>query len=143
MHLREQIRNEAAAAIGGLTSTAGRVHIARVFPLDQHQMPAWVVNTGTEEVSEVAMGGQQARALELIFTGVARATSGAALMSALDSMAAELEAVLLPGAFTAVHELELISTEVDVDADETDQALGAISVTYRATYATSFGAASA
>lgn len=144
MHKRQAIRDEAAAAIAGLTTTGSRVFTSRFFPLTQAQFPCWVVSTdGEEEVEADSMGGGQARELDLIFTGMARATTGDVLEDTLDTMAEELEQAVMRSAFTELDNLELVSTAFDVAVDETDQALGAIVVTYVATYFTTMGAPSA
>lgn len=149
MHIRERIRNEAVAAIGALTTTGGNVFEEVFFSLEQAELPGWIVFTGDEaiETVSIAMGSEpiQERALELIFEGSARGTSGVAMKRLLEDMLEELEGAIIKSAFTDLEALDLSTVEIEpADLEQpADQAIGTIVVTYVATYITTKGAASA
>ena len=146
MHKRERIRSEAVTAATGLTTTGANAFNELIFPLAQTELPAWVVSAGDEEIETVAIedggdGNLQERQLELVFTGVARATSGELLQDTFDDMLEELEAAVLITAFTDLFSLDLSSVEFELDVDEVDSAQGSMVVTYVAGYETTKGAA--
>ena len=143
MHIRQQIREEAVTLASGLTTTGSNVYNEQLFPLEQEELPAWVVFTRNEDVESDSMGGGQMRQLEVLFSGNARGTNGRNLKNTLDTMLEELEEVALKTAFTNVSAFELINVEYEPDVEETDAAMGELVVTYRATYFTNQGSPSA
>jgi hypothetical protein len=143
MHLRQQIREQAVAIATGLTTTGANVYNEQLHPLEQNQLPAWIATTGEESIEEVDMTDLQERQLELVMIGVARATTGRILKNTLETMLEELELAFLVTAFSDLTALELVRIEFDSDAEDTDQAEGAIIATFVATYQTTMGAPSA
>lgn len=148
-HVRASVRAAAAVLIGKgtpaneLTTTGSNVFTTRLFPLKTDSTPCWVVTTDDEEDVETdGMGGQQSREMSLIFSGFARSTTGDELEDTLDTMAEELESVMTPSALSGsgVKLLALDTTEFDFDVDETDQAFGMITLTFKALYYTVQGA---
>ncbi len=143
-HVRTQIRKQAAEIAKGLATTGERVYPSRFYTLEQLKLPCWIVATDGEEESERSdMAGVIERELPLTFTGLLRTHDGPTLEDALDTMAEELEAVVVKNAFGAglLKSLTLIGSEIDTDVDgETDQAFGAVILTYRAIYETKQGA---
>lgn len=144
MHARQQIRQAAVALITGLTTTGTRVYDSRFFELEATQVPAWAVYTTEEaEESEIsAMGGQLERVCNLSFVGLARALTGTALQTTLDTMAEELEEVVLRNSITGA-ELILSGTEWEFDTEESDAAEGKVTLTYACRYYTNQGAPAA
>lgn len=147
-HARATIRAAAAELIGKgtpaneLASTGSNVFTTRMLPLESTNLPCWVVATDDEEDVETdGMGGQQSREMSLIFSGIAAAVTGDELEDVLDTMAEELETVMVPSALAAfgVKALLLDTTEWDFDVDETNKVFGQISLTYRALYYTDQG----
>ena len=140
-HARQQIRESAVTLITGLSTTGTNVHDSRQFELEQTDLPAWIVYTSDEEEeAELShMGGNLARTLTLSFAGIARSLTGLALQQTLDAMAEELETVVTKNAITGA-ELIYSGTEWDFDIEETDQALGRMTVSYACRYYTDQGA---
>jgi hypothetical protein len=142
-HIRQTIRQAAAATITGLATTGANVFQSRLFPIDAENLPCWVVRTEEEEAELVDMDGGLDRELALIFQGVARAAFGETLENTLDDMAEELETVLLQNTIPGIDSLIYVGTTPEFDTDDTDSAIGYITIAYRAKYFTDQGAPSA
>lgn len=128
-HARQTIREAAATLLTGLTSTGSRVFQSRMVP--QTTLPCLLVTTNDEEIVPGTIGNIIERQLELIITGVAKASSAD---DALDTVAAEVETAM--AGFTYRNEL----TRIEVDFDEAlEKSAGRIMLTYRITYLTATG----
>lgn len=142
-HVRTQIRNLAVSTATGLGLTGSNVFESRLHPLSQSQLPCWIVSADEEETENItmSMGGvpEQQRTLMLEFNGYARGVSG--VEDSLDSMAEQLEAVILPAAFASLaKDIVLESTEVQLVTEDLDNTFGIVTVVYRVTYHTTAGA---
>jgi hypothetical protein len=137
-HVRRQIRDLAVSTALGLPTTGTRVFNARLYPLGQADLPCWIVSTDEGETSDqMTLPGRQDRSLTLTFSGYARAD----VFATLDTMAEELEAVILPSAFRAVaKDVTLTETAFESSVDELDNQFGAIVLTYTVRYHTIRGA---
>lgn len=144
MHLRQDLRDQAVALATGLATTGARAYNSRIFPVDQTELPCWIVTTEEgDEAEDAGMGGAQDRVFRVVFVGQARAASGELLAELLDTMAEELETVVTRQAFTGAAQAAYRSTEFELDAEQTDQALGGMRVTYEVTFFVTQGAPSA
>lgn len=138
-HVRKQIRDLAVTTATGLTTTGTRVFPVRLQPLGQTDLPCWVVTTGEEQSSPMNLPGRQDRSLSLTFFGYARTTE--LIENTLDTMAEELEAVMVPSVFSAIaKDVILESTEWELSSDELDNLFGIITLTYHVRYHTARGA---
>ena len=128
-HSRQTIREAAATKVTGLTTTGTRVFQSRMVPQDS--LPALLVTTNDEEITPGTIGTLQERQLELVITGVAKAS---AADDTLDTIALEVETAM--ATFTYRNEL----TRIEVDFDEAlEKPAGRIALTYRVTYFTNAG----
>jgi hypothetical protein len=67
-HIKQQLREAAAAAVGNLTTTAGRVFQSRVYPLQGNEVPGLCVYTRRSDNEPLTLkrpGGRLARQIEL------------------------------------------------------------------------------
>jgi len=144
MHIRQDLRDQAVALATGLTTTGARAYNARIFPVDQTQLPCWIVSTeeGDEAVLH-GMGGEIERSFRVTFIGQARATTGELLAELLDTMAEELETVITTNAFDGAAIATYRSTEFEFDTEQTDQALGGMRIAFDVIYYHNQGAPSA
>ena len=130
-HARQTIREAAASLLNGLTTTSTRVFQSRMVPQDS--LPCLLVTTNDEEIVPGTIGNLVERQLELVITGVAKATGN--VDDTLDTIAAEVETAM--ASFTYRNEL----TRLEVDFDEAlEKPAGRIALTYRVTYLTAAGA---
>lgn len=138
-HLRQQIREAAAAAVTSLATTGSRVHQSRVYPLEEAGLPALLVSTGPEVVETETLGRPrtQWRTLDLVIEAVARATSN--LDDTLDTIAKEVEVALAANgqAWLAglAKDAELARLEPELDGSG-EKPTGRMRLTYEVHYAT-------
>lgn len=135
-HVRQQIREAAATALTGLTTTGANVFQSRKRPLGESKLPCLLVFTDEEQISGTSVHGPAMldRRVQLRVVALAKDTTD--LDDALDTIAAEVETAL--GNTTLggkVSGLVLTGTTVDFD-DSTDKPVGQIVLTYEANYFT-------
>ena len=136
-HVRRQLREAAAAAVTGLSTTAGRVFQSRVYPLRDADLPCLLVITDDERIDagNAAMGGELERELTLTVRGVAKATAD--LDDTLDAIAEQVEP-MLNGATLGGKAKKCLLTAINVEMDDVlEKPVGSISLEYRITYFTS------
>lgn len=143
-HMRQQIRDAVAAALTGLPTTAGRVHVGRTRPLPTDHQPTLLIYT-LVEVSSRAVAGRpplQERRLDLLVEG--RVVSSVAPDDDLDTIAAEVEGALAasPRLGGLTMDLSLAGTEVLIEA-QGERHVGRIGLTWRAVYRIAEGAPTA
>ena len=136
-HARQQIRQSAATAVTGLTTTGARVYQSRLHTLRDSNLPCLLVNSDDEEIETDL--NLLTRRLELKIRAVAKATAD--LDDALDTMAAEVEAALAPGITAGGKKLFPMLTGIQVDmVDEIEKPAGVITLSYSVPYFTAPGA---
>ncbi len=93
-HGRTQIRTALAAALTGLTTTAGRVFVNRIHPVTDAELPCLMISTDAEEVRHetVKPARSQMRVLTASVRILARAT--ASLDTTMDTSINEIEAAV-------------------------------------------------
>jgi len=134
-HLRRQIREAAATAVTGLTTTGARVYQARVYPLQEAEVPGLLVFTNDEASARVGMPRPSLfeRHLQLVIEGHAKAVSD--LEDTLDAIAKEVEIALSTdaGFLALVKPASLVSTEIDL-VGEIEKPVGRVRLTFDCTY---------
>lgn len=130
-HARQTIREAAASKVTGLTTTGANVFQSRMVP-QTTALPCLLVATNDEEIVAGTIGTIVERLLDLVITGVAKATSN--VDDTLDLIAAEVETAMA----TFTYRAELQRIEVDFD-ESLEKPAGRIALTYRVTYLTTAG----
>lgn len=135
-HARQTIREAAATALTGLTTTGSRVYQSRVHPVSDAKLPCLLINTDSESVVAENVGSPALldRFVELSVRCVAKASSN--LDDTLDAMAAEVEAAI--GASTLSGKLKTLLLEsIDVEmVGEAEKPVGILTMKWRANYMT-------
>lgn len=139
MHVRQQIREAAASALTGLTTTAARVFQSRVRPLRDADLPCLLINTDDESIesTNAVAGGEIDRTLTLSVRAVAKVSD--TLDDTLDTIAEQVEPVLnnaTLGGLVRGLTLERIRVEMD---DALEKPAGVLTLEYRAVYFTTPG----
>jgi hypothetical protein len=129
-HVRTQIRNAAAAALSGIGAS---VHVTRVWPVAETELPAVLVYTNGEAIEQEQFGGL-VRRLNLVAEVVVQ---GADLDDAMDSVLVEVEQALGVGLGALVTDLVPSSVEVSTST-EGSAPIGRLRLAYEATYRTAF-----
>jgi hypothetical protein len=141
-HVREQIRDEIATLITGLTTTGARVYMTRVMPMDDSALPGLTISTGPEEISTEAgqrISRVQERMLDVIISGFDKLSAG--VDDQLDDIAAEVETAIFGATLTKCSYIDLANIETSVEAGA-ELPVGRITMTFRAHYLTADGAPS-
>lgn len=140
-HVRQQIREAAAALLTGLTTSGARVYQSRLHALRDSNLPALLVNTDSEDIEAMTIHAPTVldRTLDLQVRAVAKATSN--LDDTLDTMIKEIEVVM--GAASVMPTLckTVILTHLAIEmADMLETPVGVATLSYRITYNTSSNA---
>lgn len=129
-HARQTIREAAATKVTGLTTTGANVFQSRMVP-QTTALPCLLVTTNDEEINPGTIGDLIDRSLDLVITGVAKA-SGAD--DTLDTIAAEVETAMATFAYRNAL------TAINIDFDEAlEKPAGRIALTFRVNYFTAAG----
>lgn len=135
-HLRRQIRDAAAAALTGLTTTGANVFVTRAHPVEESKLPCLLIYTRSEQSRILATDSAGAktylRFLELIVEGVAQ---GVTADDTLDEIAKEVEIALEADVTLGgvSWDLALQDTDLDVFAEGKVEG-GSITLSYLVTY---------
>lgn len=142
-HVRQQIREAAAALLTGLATSGERVYQNRLHPLADANLPCLLINTDSEEIERlnISAPADMERVLELSVRCVAKATAN--LDDALDTMLAEVETVLGSAGVmpTLIKSIEMKSLHIEM-ADGKESPVGVATMDYRITYITASNAPS-
>lgn len=135
-HVRRQIREAAATALTGLTTTGARVFQSRIHPLRDADLPCLLISTDDEQVQQENMvaGGELTRELTLTVRGVAKATAD--LDDTLDGIAEQVEPVLNGATLgNLAKNCQLAGIKAEMD-EALEKPVGIITLEYRILYFT-------
>jgi hypothetical protein len=139
-HVRQQIREAAAALVTGLATTSTRVFQSRIYPLRDADLPCLLVMTDDEDINSdgISSPALQDRTLRLVIKVVAKANAN--LDDALDSIAAEVETAIGSTTFSGKAKSCLLES-INVDmSDELEKPSGTAALNFRVNYFTATGA---
>jgi hypothetical protein len=139
-HVRQQIREYFETQLTGLTTTGANVYASRVYPLSGAKLPALLIYTQSESVSEVSFSQRkvQERMLEVVVEGYVRAVSN--FDDTIDLIAKEVEVAILDS--TDLGGLAINTELSSVDSDysgEAEQPVATIRMTFDVQYRTETG----
>ena len=138
-HVRQQIREAAAAALTGLASAGNRVFQSRLRPLRDADLPCLLVNTDDEEVDTLGMGVHPAQERQLALKVRCVAKDASDLDDTLDSLLAEVETALDGQTFGGKAK-GIVLTGISIEMnDELEKPVGIATATYQVTYYTAAG----
>lgn len=134
-HVRQQIREAAAAALTGLSTTGQKVYPSRIKILADSELPCLLVFTNNESVSPLDINSHELdRNLELIVVGCVK--QGADIDDKLDTIIMEVEQVLNQTTLGGLcNSVTLGSIEVELNG-EGEKPVGKATMTFNATYNT-------
>ena len=137
-HVRQQIREAAATALSGATVAGTKVYSSLTYPSDVDTLPIVHVKCDEEESELAAVGGSRlmARTANLVITGAQKSTDETTLDNALDSIAAEIEAVIGYDDLGGVAKQNILTATLVQRSSEGNQAIGEISLTFQVVYHT-------
>jgi hypothetical protein len=138
-HVRQQIRDHVVTLLTGLATTGSNVHGSRVRALKDDDLPALLVYTTSEAVTEMTIGlpRTQVRSLDLVVEGLV-GTSGGNPDDTLDDIAKEVETAIAGDVLLGdlAKSSALQATEIDFQPPDAKRRFGAVRLTYEIVYAT-------
>lgn len=132
-HVRKQLRDAVVTALTGLATTGANAFGARVYPLQDAELPALRIFTNAEQANAetIHLPTLVGRVLELVVEGVAKATAD--LDDTLDAIAKEVETALAPGVVVGSKTIALVYGGCDIElSGEGEKATGSISMRFEA-----------
>ncbi len=132
-HARQQLRDAVVTAVTGLATTGTSVFTGRVYPMQESELPALVVNTIAESAEPQTLDFDTVvlRTVTVEIRGHARATAD--LADVLDGIAEEVETALagmVTVGGTSVA-LEYAGAQIDFSGD-VDQPVGWVAMRWTA-----------
>tara|TARA_R100000734_G_C3318312_1_gene112338 strand:- start:2302 stop:2748 length:447 start_codon:yes stop_codon:yes gene_type:complete len=139
-HIRQQIREQVATTLTGLTTTGSNVFQSRVYHLQDSNLPALLIYTATESSEAVTIGTTRniERILELNIEGYAKATTNSD--DTVDTIAKEVEVALASDVTIngLAKDCFIESTEISYNG-EGEQPLAVIKMIFAVHYITAEG----
>jgi hypothetical protein len=136
-HVRQQIREQVATTVTGLSTTGSNVFQSRVYPLQDANLPALLVYSISEDSNADVMGSTLVaqRDLNIVIEGYVKATTD--FDDTVDTICAQVEAAM--GADRTLNNLakfsQLVSTEINYNG-EGESPVGVVTLTYAVQYRT-------
>ncbi len=134
-HLRRQIREGIASAIGALATTGPRVFQSRVYPLETADLPGILIYTQGETSEATTLGAPRIyqRTARVSVIPVAQATAD--LDDVLDGICKEVEVALaMPnGSLPMIKSITLTATDIEF-AGNASKPTGQAAMTYEVVY---------
>jgi hypothetical protein len=136
-HVRQQIREQVATTVTGLSTTGSNVFQSRVYPLQDSNLPALLVYSISEDSNADVMGSTLVaqRDLNLVIEGYVKATAN--FDDTVDTICAEVEAAM--GTDRTLNNLakfsQLVGTEINYNG-EGESPVGVVTLTYAVQYRT-------
>ena len=134
LHLRKQIREAAAAALTGLTTSGSRVFESRVHELQDVNLPGLRIYTNNEDVrvDSIGVDRQVERGLDLVVEACSKKTTG--LDDELDLMIQEVEVVIAANQnLGGAKRIQLTGIEIDMEG-EAEKEVGIARMTFQVRY---------
>jgi len=139
-HLRRQIREAAATALGALATTGANVFQSRTHELQDAQLPALRIYTNSEalEISSMGLSRVIERDLDLVVEACAK--ESADLDDKLDLIIQEVEVALAGNqGIGGAKWVQLKSIEIDMEG-EAEKQVGVARMTFQVFYLAALGA---
>ena len=128
-HVRQQVREEIASIVTGLTTTGNRVFTSRTYPIQETDLPCLLVKTENERVEyqTINQPAQQEREITVVIDAIAKANSD--LDDTLDEICKEVETIIDSVAAVSKN-IQLAGTNIDTNVVG-NQPVGMATMIYR------------
>lgn len=139
-HVRQQIREYFQSQLTNLTTTGSNIYSTRLYPLLNPKLPALLIYTQSESVSEQSFSKNrvQSRSLEVMVEGYVRALAD--FDDLIDTLSSEVETAILddPTLGGLAINTELTSVVMNFSG-EAEQPVGTVGLTFTVQYRTETG----
>ena len=128
-HVRQQVREEIAGILVGLSNTADRVFTSRTYPIQETDLPCLMIKTEQERVDyqTVNQPAQQEREITLVIEAIAKANE--ALDNTLDDICKEVE-IVMDTVAVLTRDIQLAGTNIELSVLGNQQ-IGQATMVYR------------
>ena len=128
-HVRQQVREEIAGILVGLSTTADRVFTSRAYPIQETDLPCLMIKTEQERVDyqTVNQPAQQEREITLVIEAIAKANE--ALDNTLDDICKEVE-IVMDTVAVLTRDIQLAGTNIELSVLG-NQPIGQATMIYR------------
>ena len=128
-HVRQQVREEIAGILVGLSNTSDRVFTSRVYPIQETDLPCLMIKTEQERVDyqTVNKPAQQEREITLVIEAIAKANE--ALDNTLDDICKEVE-IVMDTVAVLTRDIQLAGTNIELSVLG-NQPIGQATMIYR------------
>ena len=118
-HVRGQIRAAVAEALKGIPATGGRVFQARAWPLQDEDLPCWLVHIEGEKVDTKQTGRARIQSREITISAVALVKHADDVEDQMDDLTAVAEETIFSDAAVQLltRDFVLTGTESVLNAD--------------------------
>ena len=135
-HIRKSIRENIGTALTGLSTTGSSVFESRTFPLNFSHLPALLVYTKDEEISEYSLRNPrtQFRQLQVVIEAHIKGTSN--IDDTIDTIAEEVEDAMVSDITRGGHAKDTRLQSTEIEFEEATSKVGLGRFTYVIDYAT-------
>ena len=128
-HVRQQVREEIAGILVGLSNTADRVFTSRTYPIQEIDLPCLMIKTEQERVDyqTVNKPAQQEREITLVIEAIAKANES--LDNTLDDICKEVE-IVMDTVAVLTRDIQLAGTNIELSVLG-NQPIGQATMIYR------------
>lgn len=127
-HVRQQMREQIAAAVTGLSLTGTNVYQSRVYPVENANLPCLIVTTEGDSAQMLTMSSPASIMRSVIVRIQAIARAVADLDDTMDSICADIETAI-GNASTIALNIEYQGTEIELTAIG-EKPVGTATLTY-------------
>jgi len=135
-HIRKTIRENIGTALTGLTTTGSSVFESRVFPLSFSNLPALLVYTLDDTITEMSLKSPrtQYRSMQVMIEGHVKGTAN--IDDLIDTISEEVEEAMVSDVTRGgnAKDTRLLSTEIEFE--EATSKVGLVRFTYVIDYVT-------
>ena len=135
-HIRKSIRENIGTALTGLSTTGRSVFESRTFPLNFSNLPALLVYTKDEEISEYSLRNPrtQFRQLQVVIEAHIKGTSN--IDDTIDTIAEGVEEAMVSDITRGGHAKDTRLQSTEIEFEEATSKVGLGRFTYVIDYAT-------
>ena len=135
-HIRKSIRENIGTALTGLSTTGSSVFESRTFPLNFSNLPALLVYTKDEEISEYSLRNPrtQFRQLQVVIEAHIKGTTN--IDDTIDTIAEEVEEAMVSDITRGGHAKDTRLQSTEIEFEEATSKVGLGRFTYVIDYAT-------
>ena len=134
-HLRQQIREQVATTLTGLTTTGTDVFQSRIYPMEQANLPGLIIYTVSEATEPLAISGDVVRVRARMNMAIEAYAMGADIDDTFDTIAKEVQVAMAGDRSINSLAVDSLLTETSIDfVGDGEKPAGYITLNYVVEY---------